>query len=400
MKTSKRVPDIRFKGFTDEWEEKRLVELGAFKSNGVDKIIREDEIPVNLLNYMDVHNRKKLDNKTTKTLMQVTAKSRQIIENDIQKGDVFFTPSSETADDIGRNMVIQHNLYNTVYSYHLMRFRPFINSFSLLYPNYCFDIQNVRNQMRLVAQGVQRFVLSRSNFENIVINLPTINEQDKIASFLTNLDNLIELNERKYEQLEKVKESLLDKMFPRNCKKIPEIRFKGFNEEWYEREFINIFKYERPDKYFVKSEDYVEYSKTPVLTANKAFILGYTNEDRSYQAEKESIIFDDFTLDSKFVNFPYMVKSSAIKILTLNNKTTDNLRFNYELLNKTKFNILGHARHYISVVQYTEAITTNRDEQNKIAKLLDNLDSLISLQKEKCNKLKKVKESLLSKMFV
>ena len=93
----------------------------------------------------------------------------------------------------------------------------------------------------------------------------------------------------------------------------PRIRFKGFTDAWKQRKFEKIFEYERPDKYIVSSDEYVEISKVPVLTANKAFILGYTLENKTYTKEKESIIFDDFTLDTKFVDFPYMVKSSVIK---------------------------------------------------------------------------------------
>ena len=186
----------------------------------------------------------------------------------------------------------------------------------------------------------------------------------------------------------------------KNNKKTPEIRFKGFTDDWEQRKFEKIFNYERPDKYIVFSDKYVDFSKTPVLTANKAFILGYTNEDRSYKKEKESIIFDDFTLDSKLVDFPYMIKSSAIKILTLKDKENDNLRFNYELLNNTKFNILGHARHYISIVQNEEIKTTSKLEQDKISSLLTNLDNLITLHQRKYEKLKNIKQALLDKMFV
>ena len=94
-----------------------------------------------------------------------------------------------------------------------------------------------------------------------------------------------------------------------------------------------------------------------------------------------------------------MVKSSAIKILTLKNKSTDNLRFNYELLSNTKFNMLGHARHYISVVQPEEVYTTKKTEQDKIANLFSNLDNLITLHQRKYDKLVNVKKALLEKMF-
>ena len=78
-----------------------------------------------------------------------------------------------------------------------------------------------------------------------------------------------------------------------------------------------------------------------------------------------------------------MVKSSALKILTVKDKKNDNLRFNYELLSKTKFNMLGHARHYISVVQPEEIRTTNKEEQDKIAKLTTTIDNLITLHQRK-----------------
>lgn len=119
------------------------------------------------------------------------------------------------------------------------------------------------------------------------------------------------------------------------------------------------------------------------MTANKAFILGYTLENNAYKKERESIIFDDFTLDTKYVDFPYMVKSSAIKILTLKNKLTDNLRFNYELLSNTKIHMLGHARHYISVVQPEEVYTTKIEEQEKIADVFTKIDNLITLHQHK-----------------
>ena len=180
---------------------------------------------------------------------------------------------------------------------------------------------------------------------------------------------------------------------------VPKIRFKGFTDVWEQRKFENIFNYERPDKYIVTSTEYLEFGPTPVLTANKAFILGYTTEKNKYVNSHESIIFDDFTLDTKFVDFPYMVKSSAIKILTLKDEKKDNIRFNFDLLSNHRFNMLGHARHYISVVQPEEVFTTNKQEQNKIGELFTNLDNLITLHQRKCDTLVNVKKSLLEKMF-
>ena len=161
--------------------------------------------------------------------------------------------------------------------------------------------------------------------------------------------------------------------------KTPRIRFKGFTDAWEQRKLGDVFDYERPDAYIVKSDKYSDAYSIPVLTANKGFILGYTNEGKV--CTKECIIFDDFTLDSKYVTFPFMVKSSALKILTT--KIGYYLPFAYELLQSTKIEVLGHARHYISVVQPTLACIPSYTEQTKIGECIQQLDNLITLHQRK-----------------
>ena len=155
----------------------------------------------------------------------------------------------------------------------------------------------------------------------------------------------------------------------------PSIRFKGFTDAWEQRKYGQIFAYERPDKYIVKNDKYVDDAPTPVLTANKAFILGYTEETNTYK--KPCIIFDDFTLDNKLVNFDFMVKSSAMKILTM--KPDFDLNFSYSRLQSSKIEVLGHARHYIAVVQNTSVFCPEITEQNQIGTLFNKLDTLITL---------------------
>ena len=178
------------------WEQRELGKLGEFKSNGVDKLSKPDEFPVNLLNYMDVYNRRPITNNNCNELMQVTAKLSQKKDNNVLENDVFFTPTSETADDIGHVMVIEETLHNTVYSYHLMRYRPFVGSFYKTFPNYGCATNSVRSQMALMAQGVQRFVLSKSQFESISIKVPELKEQEKIETLISTIDNLITLHQR------------------------------------------------------------------------------------------------------------------------------------------------------------------------------------------------------------
>ena len=178
------------------WEQRKLGEFGNFTSNGVDKLSKPNEIPVSLLNYMDVYNRRHITAKTCMDLMQVTARPVQIRNNDVRAGDVYFTPTSETAEDIGHSLVIEENLPNTVYSYHLMRYRPRSGVFFKTYPNFGFDTKYLHDQMAVKAKGVQRFVISKPDFEDLQIICPSYYEQESIARFLTLLDNLITLHQR------------------------------------------------------------------------------------------------------------------------------------------------------------------------------------------------------------
>lgn len=207
------VPEIRFKGFDGNWEKMSLGELGNFKSSGVDKKLSPKEIPVNLLNYTDIYNFRKISSNNCNQLMQVTAKPNQVTENNVLANDVFFTPSSETPEDIGKVMVIEEDLPNTVYSYHLMRFRPNSNVFYSVYPNYGFACELVRKQLTFAAQGVQRYVLNKSSFEQIIVLFPSLQEQEKIGNFLKHLDNLIDNHEIQITKLQNIKKAFLAKMF-------------------------------------------------------------------------------------------------------------------------------------------------------------------------------------------
>ena len=137
-----------------------------------------------------------------------------------------------------------------------------------------------------------------------------------------------------------------------NKRYIPALRFPEFQNdgEWELRSLAEILNYEQPGAYIVNDTNYKKKG-TPVLTANKGFILGYTDESYGVYNDLPVIIFDDFTTDKKFVNFPFKVKSSAIKLLTLKNKNRDDLKFIFECMKNIKFEEKEHKRYYISTYQ-------------------------------------------------
>lgn len=164
-------------------------------------------------------------------------------------------------------------------------------------------------------------------------------------------------------------------------------------------EVRDLLEYEQPSKYIVENVVYSENSKlTPVLTANKAFILGYTDEQMGIYDKGDCIIFDDFTMDMKYVDFSFKVKSSAIKILTP--KRGSNLRYMFEYLSFLSLSSKDHKRHYISEVEDMTVPVPLIEEQNLIAKLLLALDHKIKEESSLCVLFCKQKKYLLKEMFI
>ena len=253
-----------------------------------------------------------------------------------------------------------------------------------------------KQYQKLSAGGIVLNISSDIVYQTNIFHT-SIEEQQKIAECLNSIDELIAGEEDKLKELNNHKTGLLQKLFPKNNSSNPELRFPEFKENWVKTNFEKLLKYERPDKYIVDNTNY-NIEGTPVLTANKAFILGYSDENFGIYTKLPVIIFDDFTVDKKYVDFPFKVKSSAIKILKP--QFNDNLKFIYELMRTVKFSADEHKRYYISTYQYIDVFVPQQiEEQNKIAECLNSIDELISAQTEKIEALKLHKKGLMQGLF-
>ena len=179
---------------------------------------------------------------------------------------------------------------------------------------------------------------------------------------------------------------------------IPKLRFPEFRDmpEWEPRQLREVLNYEQPGKYIVEDTNY-EDTGTPVLTANKGFVLGYTADTDGIYDNVPAIIFDDFTTDTKYVDFAFKVKSSAIKILT--SRRDDQLKLLFELMSRIRFDSTQHKRYYISQYQHLEIALPNRAEQQKIADCLGSLDDLIAAEGRKLEALRQHKQGLMQQLF-
>ena len=215
---------------------------------------------------------------------------------------------------------------------------------------------------------------------------PTVKEQEKIAGFLSLLDKRISTQNKIIDKLQSLIKGIRDGAFGKLRKSV------GFNAM-----IGDVLSYEQPQSYIVEDTEYTNEG-TPVLTANKAFILGYTSEIEGIYDKGDCIIFDDFTLDCKYVDFPFKVKSSAIKILTAKNKEL--LRYTFEFLKYLDLSTNEHRRHYIAETQNQEFILPTV----QIIKTIAYAFSALSLWQETVVKqryaFEKQKQYLLRQMFI
>ena len=226
-----------------------------------------------------------------------------------------------------------------------------------------------------------------SQFLEFVLPLPSINERTKIATILTTQDKVIELKEKRLAEKQRQKKYLMQQLLT-GKKRLP-----GFIKSWKTVELGEIFNYIQPTAYLVKTTDYDDSYKTPVLTAGKTFILGYTNETEGVFTKVPVVIFDDFTTATKYVDFPFKVKSSAMKILTI--KDGFSIVFAYEAMQLIKFAVGGHERHWISKYSCLTIDIPDIKEQTAIAEILSAADHEIELLRQDIEQEKQKKKALM-----
>ena len=389
MNEHKAVPNIRFNSFEDKWKDTKLKKLAPLRGGHAFSSIKFRRKGIPIIRITNI-----LENGKTGGNFVYYSEAENDVSYTLRKGDCILAMSGAT---IGKSAVVKEE-YNKYYQN--QRVGMFQQNSQYYYRFVIILVKSnlfSRQLSRVFVQGAQPNISSKEidSFNFYVPNKYT--EQQKIGDFFTKLDKLIDLQQQKIDKLELLKKALLQKLFPKHDAQIPELRFKGFEDVWESMKFKNILNYERPDKYIVKSDNYSN-NGIPVLTANKSFILGYTQESSFYGKPLPIIIFDDFTLDCKLVKFPFKIKSSAIKILSSNNFS--DIWFDFYLLKATSFIKEGHARHYISIVQNKKINVPCEQEQQKIGNLLSKVDQLIELENKKLQNLQQVKKCLLQNMFV
>ena len=377
------VPHLRFPEFTEEWRSHFLTDFMSFK-NGMNPDAKRFGRGTKFISVMDILNNQFICYDNIRASVEVM--DGDIDTYGVNYGDILFQRSSETLEDVG-----QANVYldskPAIFGGFVIRGKSKGN-YNPLFFRYLLASPTARKRIIVKGAGAQHFNIGQDGLSKVSLDIPCMQEQKKIGELLQCIDARIATQNKIIEDLKKLKSAIRKKMF------------SLLKDEYTESFEINqLLDYEQPTAYIVANDEYsTDTSLTPVLTANKGFILGYTDEKFGIYQKGECIIFDDFTMDAKYVSFPFKVKSSAIKILTA--KPNVNLRFMFEYLSYWELKSEGHKRHYISEIASLVIELPSKERQSIIASLMTSLNSKLDIEAKTKIRYEEQKRYLLSQMFI
>ena len=374
------VPHLRFPEFSGEWKETTLGKIAEItKGSGISKDqLSEQGSPCILYGELYTKYKSEIINGV---YSRTELDSSPLVKS--KANDVIIPCSGETAIDISTARCVLFNNILLGGDLNIIRLKYDDGGF------FAYQLNGARKKdIARVAQGVSVVHLYGENLKQIRVYYPNIEEQRKITHLLSLIDERIATQNKIIRQYESLMSAIRKRIFT------------SLKNEYTESCEINqLLAYEQPTAYIVANDEYsADTTLTPVLTANKGFVLGYTNEDFGIYQKGECIILDDFTMDAKYVSFPFKVKSSAIKILTA--KPNVNLRFMFEYLLYLELKSEEHKRHYISEIASLVIELPSKDKQNIIACLMSSLDNKLSLEEIKRARYMDEKRYLLSQMFI
>ena len=372
------VPNLRFPEFQGEWKKTTIGDIAdLYKGTGISKDQLSDDGEPCIL-YGELYTKYK-----SETIREVISKTN--IDNTklvrSKANDVIIPCSGETAEDIATARCVLNGNILLGGDLNIIRLHGYDGAFM------SYQLNGRRKyDIAKVAQGVSVVHLYGEHLKGVKTINPCLEEQKKIAKLLSLLDERIATQNKIIDKLQSLIKGLRNEIFWKLRKNV------GFNAM-----IGDVLDYEQPQSYIVEDTEYIDKG-TPVLTANKAFILGYTSETEGIYDKGDCIIFDDFTLDSKYVDFPFKVKSSAIKILSAENKEL--LRYTFEFLKYLDLSTSEHKRHYIAETQNQEFILPT----TQIVRTIAHTFSILSLRMETAIKqrllFEKQKQYLLRQMFI
>ena len=389
-KESKVVPNVRFKGFTDDWKQCKLNEVLSFLKDGTHGTHADDENGPLLLSAKNIKNGKIICDETDRRISE--EEYEKIHTNfSLEVGDVLLT----IVGSIGETAILKDCSSIT-----FQRSVAFLRPNGTITSDFLYsEIQTQKFQNELDSRkstSAQPGIYLGDLSEVPIVFTTNLDEQTKIGDYFNNLDHLITLHQQKITLLTKLKKAMLEKMFPKKGTVIPEFRFNGFANAWEQRKLSDVVdSVDTGKSKFDKEGSSGEY---PILGSTS--VIGYDDE---YDYE------GDFILTARVGANAGSLYRHAGKVKISDNtvfiQASQNIEFLYQLL--IRFDIkrlsFGTGQPLVKASELKRLelmMPTNMEEQMRIGVYFKNLDHLITLHQRKLDMLKKLKSACLSEMFI
>ena len=409
----KNVPKLRFKGYEDAWEQRKLGEITEKFEYGLNAAATDFDGVNQYLRITDIDDETREFNKTSLTSPDTNL---DFADNYILKqGDILF---ARTGASVGKTYQYKESDGRVYYAGFLIRAR-LLSGF-----NVGFIFQNTltkryENFISITSQRSGQPGVNAQEYASFKLLLPKFEEQEQIADLFTNLDNLITLHQRKYDALKTMKKTLLSKMFPKDGEDVPEIRFKGFTDAWEQRKLGDI-----ADKVTVKNsnlqyiETFTNSAEVGIISQRDYFdhdIANLSNLDGYYIVQKEDFVYNPRISTSAPVGPINRNKLGRVGVMSplytvfrTHNVDTTYLEYFFKSQYWHSFmKFHGDSGARSDRFSIKDAIffkmpipLPDIDEQQKIGDYLNSVDHLITLHQRKLDELKNIKKTLLQQMFV
>ena len=382
------IPAIRFKGFSDTWEQRKVTEIGKIYIGLVTTMTKHytDEGTL-LIRNSDIKDGKFEFGDNPIYLEKTFAEKNETRMHQI--GDVITVHTG----DVGTSAVITENEAKSIgFATIVTRPNP-----KIIDSNYLCSFLNTDKHKKWavsISTGDGRTNYNLGDYFELVVPVPSIAEQKRIASYIQKLNRLITLHQRKYDKLTNVKKSMLEKMFPQNGSNAPEIRFKGFTEAWEQRKLGDVVDVRSGKDYKHLSEGNIPVYGTGgfMLSVNQA--LSYDEDaigiGRKGTIDKPYILKAPFwTVDTLFYAIP---------------REKVDLNFAFDVFQnidwKKKDESTGVPSLSKTAINEIDVLVPQYDEQQPLGQFFNRIDNLITLHQRELEKLKNLKKACLEKMFV
>ena len=307
----------------------------------------------------------------------------------LNEGDLVF---ARTGASVGKSYLYNPIDGPLVFAGFLIRVSPNPGALQPIFLAYYVQSKRYWNWVASVSIRSGQPGINGQEYGTLQLPLPGPAEQTAIATALSDVDALLGGLDRLIAKKRDLKQAAMQQLLT------GQTRLPGFSGEWETKQLGDLLAYERPDRYIVKSTEYSNHGDIPVLTANKAFILGYTTEAFGVCADLPAIVFDDFTTDSKFATAPFKVKSSAIKLLRPRYDRTS-LRFLFDRMQLIRFPVGDHKRYYISDYQNIRLPIPESDEQLAVVSILSDMDAELAALETRRDKTHDLKQVMMQELL-